>query len=67
MKTILQVIQRVENAKWTDNLLQLQIWSRLAFIALEISDFSTAISCCDFALNLERRGKSAKEKKQTER
>ena len=48
-----QVIQRVENAKWTDNILLLQVWSRLAVLTFESGDFPTCIACCDEALKLK--------------
>ncbi|XP_066929818.1 cilia- and flagella-associated protein 46-like [Clytia hemisphaerica] len=51
--SIKEIIQRVENAKWTDNLLQLQVWSRIAVLTLDKGDFRTCISCCDKALKLE--------------
>lgn len=48
---ISEVIKLVKHAKWTDQLLLLQVWTQLALVGYNSNMVDIAVSCCDTALN----------------
>ena len=58
----------IRNAQWDDQLVLLQIWSKLAVVAFNSHDYQVAIKCCDTDIEVGKNGtlptkKSASSKK----
>ncbi|PAA91512.1 hypothetical protein BOX15_Mlig026945g4 [Macrostomum lignano] len=48
-----EAAQMVTDCQWTDNLVALQLWVKLAFIALEMQENNLVLKCSDKALQLD--------------
>ena len=51
--SLADTIKMVQNAKWTDNMLLLRVWSQLSVLAFHLNDTATAMTCSDAALLLK--------------
>ena len=51
--SLADTIKMVQNAKWTDNMLLLRVWSQLSVVAFHLNDTATAMTCSDAALQLK--------------
>lgn len=49
----MKVIQKIEGVTWSDTLLHIQLWTRLAVICLNNENYTIAIRCSDTALSLQ--------------
>ena len=53
----------MEKAEWTDNLIQLQLWTRLVYLAHQVQDHQVVASCAQKALEFAEVGTQSSMKK----
>lgn len=58
-----QIIQMVENTKWTDKFLELQIWTRLTSMAFESHNHHLVMLCSKKALRFSAMGTQPRNRK----
>ena len=60
---LMQIVTMVEMCGWTDRLVELQLWTRLAYIAFENRNHEVVCKCASQALKFAQQGTQPKGKK----
>jgi hypothetical protein len=53
----------VANPEWTDHLVELQLWTKLTFLAFQAHNHSVVVQCAEKALGFASTGTQPKGKK----
>ena len=63
MTLLCQVVDMVKGCQWTDHLVELQLWTRLTFLAFEAKEHPLVVTCAKMALSFAESGTQPKGKK----
>ena len=58
-----QVVEMVDGCHWSDHLVELQLWTRLTFLAFEVKEHAVVVTCAKKALAFVESGTQPKGKK----
>ena len=53
----------IENCQWSDALVELQLWTRLAYLAYDVKQHEVVARCAKMALEIGERGTQIKGRK----
>ena len=61
--TLQKTVELIEAARWTDRLVELQLWTRLCFYAFEAKDHEITTTCALKALEFAGKATSSRSKR----